>query len=168
MFLLPIILSLVILLSPWTYQVLTNTKLEGDHAIWQQDAEEVFLINQRRSYYPNGWGQVFQNKLIFSWQKLEQNFFQNLDINLYFFASHPRERRDFNESEKFPAVFLPFFLLGLYFIFKQKPKLLLIYGLVLVLSSLLGSRTQGPILLYPFMVLTIVWGMLGAIKWLKH
>lgn len=61
-----------------------------------QDPSESDLItmtiNRRRSYYPSSpVARFFENKLVFKAANFEKSIFGSLDINHYFFASHPRE-----------------------------------------------------------------------------
>ncbi len=161
-----LIFLLVVFFSPWTFQ-LFHLQIRLDQTIWQAKDEEIFLLNERRSYYPNQLGWIFQNKLTLAFYKLEQNFFQNLDPNLYFFATHPRERRGYSEFERFPAIFLPFFLLGLLFINKKR-KIIFCFFLALLINSFLDTRDIGPFLAYPFIVYICSIGIFKTIIWLKH
>ena len=42
--------------------------------------------------------------------RILKNVSETVDLNLYFFANHPRERVGYNEFEKFPYIFIPAFL----------------------------------------------------------
>lgn len=95
--------------------------------------------------------------------RISKNLFENLDPNLYFFANHPKERVGIKEFEKFPYVFLPFFLFGLIEVVKKwdKNKLLLISFFVpLVLLSVVGNLNKsGPFTLFPFFTITTSLGL---------
>ncbi len=95
--------------------------------------------------------------------RITRNLFENLDPNLYFFANHPRERVGVREFEKFPYIFLPFFLIGLVKILQKldKHKILLISFLIpLILLSLIGNQNEfGPLALFPFFAVTISLGL---------
>lgn len=163
------IIFFIVILSPWTYIIFTHPQPQLDKSLWQYNPEEIFLLNQRRSFYPI-YGRLFQNKFIFSLNKIERNLFYNLDPNLYFFAAHPRERLKVNEFEKFPAIFLPFFLVG-FFVFFKKPskKITLSMVLALVLNAFLSPEPPGPIFMYPVITYFIFKGAEGVVKitWLK-
>jgi len=93
--------------------------------------------------------------------RIANNFFQTIDINQYFFASHPRERVGVKEFEKFPYFFLLPFLYGLaLFLTKFSKKQFLVFlFLPLGLLSLVGYQNDlGPYSLFPFFVSTIFLG----------
>jgi hypothetical protein len=121
---------------------------------------EIYSLNQRRAYYQSPLlGRFFENKLnryIFSYEK---NLFEGLDINYYFFASHPRERVGAYEIKKFPELALLFFLIGLYSSLRRKQFL----GVIYFLFSLLVASFFSPIdtlsfLFFPFFVVNIYFG----------
>src|SRR3989344_4526680 len=93
--------------------------------------------------------------------RLERNFFETIDLNVYFFGGHPRERVWANDFAKFPHILFVPFLVGLYNIFQKNDRLLLMYlGLSLVIFSLLGHLNKiGPFFLFPFFVLAIDQGI---------
>lgn len=158
------IIFFILIFSPWTYIIFSHPLPQLDKSLWQYSPEEIFLLNQRRSFYPF-YGKFFQNKLIFSLNKLERNLFYNLDPNLYFFTTHPRERLKVSEFEKFPAIFLPFFVVG-FFAFLKKPskKIVVFMFLALFLSSFLSFQPPGPIFMYPVITYFIFLGMQGTVK----
>lgn len=93
--------------------------------------------------------------------RLERNFFETIDPNLYFFSNHPRERVGVTEFEKFTYVLLPAFLYGLYLIIKEKRYLLLAYLFLSVgIISVVGhDNLLGPFLLFPIISLSIFVGL---------
>lgn len=93
--------------------------------------------------------------------RIVNNISENIDINLYFFAGHPRERIGVNEFEKFPYIFLVPFLVGLYDNLNKRKILLFFIGLLipLALLSVIGNKNQlGPVILFPLFVLLIGYG----------
>lgn len=83
--------------------------------------------------------------------KVINNFSEIADLNIYFFANHPRERVGTVEFEKFPYLLLPLFLLGLLNIKKKNIKELLLSLSPTLLVSLIGnSNPMGPFSLFPF------------------
>lgn len=164
-----LIILLVVIFSPWTYVILSNPIPQIDQSLWQHSPEEIFLLNQRRSFYPF-FGQLFQNKFTLSLNKFKGNLFYNLDPNLYFFATHPRERLGIKEFEKFPALFLPLFLIGFFlFLKKSSPKVIIFVFVTLFLSAFISPASfSGPIVMYPVIVYLISLGLRQAFKlWLK-
>lgn len=110
---------------------------------------------QKMTGYPRSlfrfanWLEQRKEALVF--YKIEENFSEVIDPNLYFFANHPRERVGVSESEKFPYILLPFLVLGLLSIKKEDLKILLLSFSPIVLISLIGnSNPAGPFSLFPF------------------
>lgn len=93
--------------------------------------------------------------------RIQRNFSELIDPNLYFFSNHPRERVDIREFEKFPYVFLPFFLAGLVSLFKSRQRIFWVSLLFPVfLISLIGNKNPvGPFSLFPFFTVTITKGV---------
>ena len=60
-------------------------------------------------------------------ERIQENIFESLDINQYFFASHPRQRVGVKEFEKFPYILLPFFILGIVKLINNKD-----YGFIII------------------------------------
>ena len=104
------------------------------------------------------------------------NFFELLDLNLYFLGNHPRERVGMQEFEKFPYIFIPIFLFGLFSLIKgcsqkisQNNKSIIILALCLCLPigliSLIGHKNPiGPFALFPFFAISIGSGVEGIYK----
>ena len=90
-----------------------------------------------------------------------KNFFETVDLNLYFFANHPRERTGVWEFEKLPWVFLPFFLYGLFLIVNSsKVLLLLLEGVapVIFISIIGNANPLGSFSLFPVFVAATAYG----------
>ena len=98
--------------------------------------------------------------------KLQRNFFETIDPNVYFFAGHPRERVWANDFEKFPFILIAPFLVGLYQIIKKKNRFIFSYFLAsLILITLIGHKnTMGPFILFPLFVICIRYGLLKILK----
>lgn len=122
---------------------------------------ELFTINSRRSYYVNPkLGRMMENKATFFIGKLSRNLFESLDVNYYFFATHPRERSGMIEIKKFPSAFLPFLLLGIYYQLKKKKLLGLFFALSVIFSvSFLQRIDYGSYLFFPSLILSITYGL---------
>ena len=60
--------------------------------------------------------------------RIQRNFFESIDPNIYFFGGHPRARVWANDFEKFPFILIFPFLIGMYLVVRRK--LFLIWGIV--------------------------------------
>ena len=131
--------------------------------------DEENKLNDRHPYFAAELGNIYLNKFgTFINKKIsplfyqyETNFFSSLDLNLYFFASHPRERPGVEEFKKYNFLFLPVFLVGTFFIAQKKPKIVLIYLLTagFISGFISQSYKLGPVLLFPFFTTLIVFGL---------
>lgn len=145
-----------------------------DESIFRNSALDTQQYNKRHEFYANGLGKIYTNKfsLIYfkeynlPFVKLQRNFFANLDPNLYFFASHPRERLGVEEFNKYSPVFLPFFLIGvIYSVYILFPNLLVYAVSVSLLSSVISSKYDlGPVLFFPLLNYFITIGIILSLK----
>ncbi len=135
-----------------------------DGSLFSIGETEQYLVNQESSYFPLNLGRVFKNKDLLAFGKLEDNFFSDIDLNLYFFASHPRERSGVKEFSKFSSLLIPFFILGIFQVFIKKNKLLQIYfgASILISSFLYQDYSLGPFLLFPILVNLIALGIVDT------
>ena len=168
-----ILLSLLVILLVVQYKTTDKQPLSalGD--------SQKFVQQQRLHIYPPTFYQVFGHYIWFypaNWfeesrfsiwvNRIQQNFSEVVDPGLYFFANHPRQRVGFDEFEKFPYVFLPFFVFG---ILKLERRFCWQKGLFVLLPiflvSFVGHRNQyGPIGLFPFIVVVCATGMNAFVK----
>lgn len=102
-------------------------------------------------------------------RRIEENLFVNLDLGLFFFANHPRERTGMTEYEKFPYLFTPFFIIGFIGLLKSKRYLLTIsLSLPLLFLALIGDNNNlGPFVLFPLFVTALVVGLSSGYNFLK-
>lgn len=105
------------------------------------------------------WLEERKEMIIF--YRLEENFFQAIDPNLYFFSNHPRERVGVNEFEKFLYPLLPFFFVGIYRYVKEKQYFLIgtMFFSVIVISIVGFVNALGPFLIFPYISLAIYLGL---------
>lgn len=147
-----------------------------DKNIFITSPKDLAQLNKRHGFYALELGPLFTNG--FSQQaykyfslpirKLEKNLFSNLDINLYFFASHPRERGT-GEFEKYSWILLPFFILGLFSIMKYYKTVGAYFIGAAFSSMLLGSTySLGPVLFFPLINILIVFGLIYFLRLLKN
>lgn len=93
--------------------------------------------------------------------RIQKNFFEAIDPNLYFFANHPRERVNIQEFEKFPYILFPFFLIGILSLTYKRVNSIwipLIFPIVLI-SFIDHKNALGPFSLFPFFAVTITQGI---------
>lgn len=120
-----------------------------------------FRIGSKTIWLPVAhWFEGRKESIVFS--RIQDNFFQNFDLNHYFFAGHPRERVGILESEKFIYIFLPVFIIGLIDFLNRKKYFLflLTFGLPVFFYSLFGHRSlYGEFLFFPFISILISSGL---------
>ncbi len=126
--------------------------------------ETVVQIRRMREYENPRIAHIIEERpesIIFF--KLQKNLSQLVDPNFYFFANHPRERAAITEFEKFPYVLLPFFIIGLYRLIRDKKYFFIILFLMLPLcvTAIIGmNNTYGPFSLFPFFLITTYTGII--------
>ena len=103
-----IFISILLIFQYKTSSINPLTFLNENEKIEQQERMRGY---PRHFYRFANWLEQRKEALIF--YKLQENFFEVMDPNLYFFANHPRERVGVVEYEKFPYIFLPFLVIGL-------------------------------------------------------
>ena len=123
--------------------------------------DDIRVKDMRLKEYPYsltrvGWWLEGRKETI-AFFRILKNFSEVIDPNLYFFANHPRERVGYVEFEKFPYIFLPFFIWGLFSSVKKLSKNYLVTFLPFVLPIILISFTGlknslGPFSLFPWIV----------------
>lgn len=131
--------------------------------------QELFLINQNRSYYSKWQGIIFQNKLALTIDKIGSNFYVGIDPNQYFFAAHPLEKQLPSEFEKILWVFYPLFLAGLFYSLSYYPRKLLTFATpLLLLNSIVDPGTPLSLLLiFPLIYSQIAVGILFTLNKIK-
>ncbi len=148
-----------------------------DESIFRNSALDIQQFNKRHEFYAQGLGKIYTNKIALTYfknfnlplYKLQRNFFSNLDPNLYFFASHPRERAGVEEFQKYLPFFLPFFALGfLYIIYKPLSKFLVYFLAIIFIGSFISSKYNlGPILFFPIINFMVTIGFTISLKYFK-
>lgn len=148
-----------------------------DNKLLSFTPEDQVKLNERHFYYAKDLGRFFLNSKVLNYyknyslpvHKFEGNLFSNLDLNLYFFASHPRERAGVSEFEKYSPLYLPFFIIGV---------LVLIYlgyigiGVYLIAATLASAFVSssyiiGPILFFPLINICITQGLIYTVNFVK-
>ncbi|OGM77396.1 hypothetical protein A2188_00610 [Candidatus Woesebacteria bacterium RIFOXYA1_FULL_43_9] len=139
----------------------------SDRGLFITQPLENDLIEKRHEYFAKEFGVFYKNRIgIFYLKKfnpiffrLQKNFFANLDIGLYFFSSHPRERVGVDEFAKYPAILLPVFMIGFIFVLRKRQFLLLLLLLAGLVSIFLHPvYNLGPVLFFPLINTVIFFG----------
>lgn len=169
-------LLLLVLLTIAVFSV--AVKEAFDESIFRNSALDIQQLNKRHEFYAKGLGKIYTNRISLAYfrnfnlplSKLQRNFFGNLDPNLYFFASHPRERIGVEEFEKYSPLFLPFFLVGfLYIICKPLPKILIYIVVISIISSIVSPKFNlGPLLFFSIINFIITIGLILFLKTFKR
>ena len=161
-----VIFLLVLLFQSITTQKSSLTNIAND------DRRE---IDMRLKAYPPRFLRVGywleERKESIAFTRLSNNFFENIDPNLYFFANHPRERVGIREFEKFPYILFPAFLVGLLSLLKKKHANFWRFSffIPLIFLTVIGNiNPMGPFVLFPFFVITISEGLKPLEKWIKR
>lgn len=146
--------------------------------IWVFSPTERIPFDNRHNYLSSDLGPLYQNKastffytkMTYQLTKYNQNIFYNLDPNLYFFASHPLERQNVDEFNKYSPFVLPLFLIGIIGIFKTGAHFFAIaYGLVIIFASgfVQPNYISGPVLFFPVINSIIAKGLVVTFSFVK-
>ncbi len=134
--------------------------------IFVQDYQGRQLILRNINLYPNVYlARLFQNKAVIVTNKYFNNLFNILDLNYYFFGSHPREVVGGLNYTRLPLLtILPI----LWFLFitqhpKKKTFLLSISIFILIISFFINHYVYD-FILWPFFLLFIFYGLEDLIK----
>lgn len=139
-----------------------------DSNILLETGVEKDIQIKRYRYLAADLGKVYRNRLGVFWhkeielpvRKYQSNLFQIMDLNSYFFASHPRERGGVEEFEKFSPFLLPFFVAGIaIFIFKNKFNFLFAIGMAVASAFVRPNYPLGPVLIFPVLLVSISLGI---------
>jgi hypothetical protein len=158
-------LFFVVLLFQWETTVVRDlVSLNNDEQRLQQQRLKEYppvkiSLGGKTLWIPIAhWFEGRRESIAFS--RIKQNLFEDLDLNLYFFAGHPRERIGFKEFEKFSYVLLPFFILGIFNLVKNKKySLIPFFVFPLALLAIIGNNNQvGPFSVFPFITAGIYKG----------
>lgn len=128
---------------------LSETIFVPDYQARQQIIRNTYL-------YQNVFlARLFQNKWLIPLEKFKKNLFSLLDLNYYFFNSHPRELADNQNLVRLPFVLVFFVLSGLINLSSYRKGLF--YGGLFLISiaslSFLKNFDQFDLLLWPFFAL---------------
>lgn len=170
--------QLLTLILIFTTVSLLTLRVGFDKNIFIISSREQLQQDVRHGFYAVELGQLYTNKISLyfykyfsgSIRKLEQNLFSNLDLNLYFFASHPRERSGIVEFVKYPWILLPFFIVGLFSVIQYYYPAIVIYLIGASLISMFLSPTYplGPVLFFPLINVVIALGLIYFVQLVKN
>lgn len=162
-------LAVLILFQYQTTQPQSLTILENDEQRVQQERIRGYPPTYIDLYFKVVWLKpaewIEKNNYVIALSKVEQNIFENLDLNKYFFGGSPRNKPD--DFEKFPFFLLPLFILGIFGIVREEKYMILGILLILPLGLLtyIGNKNSlGPFVLFPFFIFLFAAGakFLGA------
>ena len=154
-------------------------KSNFDQTLLVTSPTEISILMQRHAYLADGLGKIFTNRYILHYYKdyslavgkYERNIFYSLDPNLYFFRSHPREKAGIDEYEKYSPLFLPLFVIGIFYLILHSRKYLFLILYFLLATLLTGFISPyyklGPVLLFPFVNIILYLGLTGLIPKIK-
>lgn len=144
---------------------------------WQYTPTEEKVVTPRHNEFTQGLGAFYTNKLSLKYtkdikvyiEKYIQNTIENLDPNLFFLSSHPRERPGVYEFEKYWIIFLPFFILGFFDFLKRPGRIFSLYIICIIFLSGFISRnySPGPVFYFPVMNTFIFLGLEKVLKLIK-
>lgn len=148
------IVAAVLLMAGAQYQTSVKrslTDLTGD---------EQRVVELRKSAYPPiTWMPIAywleEKPVTVAVKRWSESLFENLDLNQYFFAGHPRERVGHIEVEKLPYLLMPLALLGLWRLAREKSGqvLLISTGLALMALAIVGNQNpNGTVAAWPMWV----------------
>lgn len=119
------------------------------------------LVEERKSAYPPiTWAPVAyyleEKPVTIAVGRWMGSIFENLDINQYFFANHPREGVTTNAVEKLPFILLPMALLGLYLLFFSDRMLLILSMISISVLAFWGNQNKfGAVATWPLWIASI-------------
>lgn len=167
--------QLLTLILIFTTISLLTLRVGFDKNIFIISSREQLQQDMRHGFYAVELGQLFTNKVSLhfykyfsgSIRKLERNLFSNLDPNLYFFASHPRERGT-GEFEKYPWILLPLFIVGLFLIIQYYLKMGIYFIWAALISMFISpAYSLGPVLFFPLINVVIALGLIYFLRQVK-
>jgi hypothetical protein len=144
-----------------------------DKKIFSTTRLEKDTLAKRFEIYSKGLGRIYTNRFAIYYHyniepvlsKYSRNLFENMDINAYFFGSHPRENHNLGDYVKYTPLLLPFFVIGFIGVFINLNKIFLFFVVNLFLSALYSEETiLGPFTLYPYLTIFILFGISLCIK----
>ena len=103
-------LFLICLSLVFTILVVITINVAFDKNLTIVSSQMRLLLDKRHQFFSSDLGKVFKNKLALNYyvnwypkiSKFHRNISYVVDLNSYFFESHPRERPGFNEFSKYP------------------------------------------------------------------
>lgn len=124
---------------------------------------DLAYLQQRRSYYPYKLGSFFHNQYTLSIFYYQRNFFTNLDFNQFFFGGQPRLRPYALDFEKFPILYLPFFLYGIILLFSKRKlfvRFVTFTTFILIFAAFANPSFQlGPYIIFPIITSLVFMGL---------
>ncbi|KKQ18483.1 MAG: hypothetical protein US31_C0004G0045 [Berkelbacteria bacterium GW2011_GWA1_36_9] len=165
-------LFLICLSLVFTILVVITINVAFDKNLTIVSSQMRLLLDKRHQFFSSDLGKVFKNKLALNYyvnwypkiSKFHRNISYVVDLNSYFFESHPRERPGFNEFSKYPFFLAPIFILGLLIILVKGNKRLVLSAVILICLSAITvpEFALGPILSFPIINSLLATGIIAA------
>lgn len=166
-------LILLLFLQYQTTEIKSLLALDNDQQRVQQERIRSYPLTYINLYFkviwlkPDSW--IEQNKFVIALSKIEENFFENLDFNKYFFGGFPRNNP--SDFQKFIFILLPVFIIGVLNLVRKKDIsfLILLFAIpILFLSTIGNDNALGPFSVLPFFIISMVYGIDYLDRFLKH
>lgn len=162
-------LGILLFVQYQTTEIKSLTNLDNDEQRVQQERIRSYPLTYIDIFGKVAWLKpeiwIEQNETAIAASRIEENLFENLDLNKYFFAGFPRnENSDF---EKFPFIFLPIFISGLINLISKKQYRIIFLTLFVpvILMSVIGNENKlGPFSLFPFFMFILTNGFEFLVK----
>lgn len=141
--------------------------------LFNPSALEEHIIKVRQGYYGGRKSMLINNKYTLFLYKYQRNIFTNLSFNQFFFAGQPRLRPYALDFEKFPLVYVFFFISGLIYLLKLNKKQLITFliagvGVLLTVAFADPNIKLGLLPLYPIVGSIISVGLYQLVFIIKN
>ena len=158
---LSLVVSVFLFFTSYDQQLIRTS----DEEISRMGKREVYYIQNLGRLYGNRFGLLYFNKLKPISYKYLNNIAHTLDLETYYF---PRVV-DGVERARFPLVFLPLMLVGLYHVLKDgnKWEALYLIAVGIILGLVDAMNILGPVIVYPLITASIGLGMVKVFNWKK-
>jgi hypothetical protein len=156
-------LLIIITLLSWPLSLLINKPSFSFESIFYKTSTEISTYNQAYSLGKVPLNQIFYGKHSIYLDHFTNNFFNHIDINNYFFMSHPRENLPENTSRfKYPFIsligLLVFIIKILKIDIKTRPSPYFYLLILVFLLSFIKKSDGYDFIFYPFISSSIISG----------
>lgn len=166
-------MTALLLLQFYTTEFTNLTYLDNDRQRVQQERIRSYGLTYVDLYFkviwlkPAEW--IEQNKFVIILSRIEENIFEALDINYYFYGGFPRNNP--SDYEKFPYILIPFFIAGLFRLIEKREYFnsTFLFLLPLSLLTVIGQNNSfGSFVLIPLIIYCSLEGILFTAGFFKN